>query len=93
MSGLIWFLFIVMLATLALSFVWFIWKLRNFNNSQNQTYIDDKLMQAMLTDEALSKKVKNALVKQAGGRAAAAEEEPEDGVSDHSTLHPPAPRS
>lgn len=81
MSGLMWFLFVVMLAALVLSLLWFIWKLRNFNQSQNQTWIDDKLMQAMLTDEALSKKVKNALVKQAGGGAAATEEEPENGSS------------
>jgi hypothetical protein len=67
MSGLMWFVFILMLAMLALSLVWFVWKLRNFNQSQNQTYIDDRLMQAMLSDEALSKKVKNALVKKAGG--------------------------
>lgn len=81
MSGLMWFLFVVMLAALVLSLLWFIWKLRNFNQSQNQPWIDDKLMQAVLTDEALSKKVKNALVKQAGGRAAATEEEPENGSS------------
>lgn len=77
MSGLMWFLFIVMLGALALSLLWFIWRLRNFNQSQNQTYIDDRLMQAMLGDEALSKKVKTALVKQAGGGTAAEEDKPE----------------
>ena len=77
MSGLMWLVFISLLAMLVLSLVWIIWKLRNFNQSQNQMYIDDKLMQAMLGDEVLSKKVKNALVKQASGRTAEEEDKPE----------------
>lgn len=62
MSGLMWILFIVMIALLILSLFWFIWKLRHFSQSQNQMYMDDRLMQAMLKDQDLSKKVKNALV-------------------------------
>ena len=72
MSGVMWLLFAVMLALLVLSLIWFVWKLREFSQSQSQVYFDDKLMQAMLKDKELSSKVKKALVKQAGG---AAEEE------------------
>lgn len=64
MGSLIWFLFLAMLALLVLSLLLFIWKLRSFSQSQNQT-LDDKLFQAMLNDAALSGKVKDALVKDA----------------------------
>ena len=63
MSGLMWIIFIVMMALLILSLLWFVWKLRHFSQSQNQMYMDDRLMQAMLKDQELSKKVKKALVK------------------------------
>ncbi len=62
MSSLMWLLFLALLALLALSLLWFIWKLRNFSQSQNQT-LDDKLLQTMMSDAALSGKVKEALVK------------------------------
>ncbi|WP_417911345.1 hypothetical protein [Candidatus Electronema sp. PJ] len=67
MSGLMWLLFVVMMAVLVLSVVWLIVKLRHFSYSQNQTYMDDKLMQAILKDEMMKKEMKNALLKQAGG--------------------------
>lgn len=62
MGGLMWIIFIVMIVLLILSLLWFVWKLRHFSQSQNQMYMDDRLMQAMLKDQDLSKKVKNALV-------------------------------
>jgi hypothetical protein len=77
MGGLMWLVFAVMLAALVLSLVWLIWKLRNFSQMQNQTHFDDKLMQALLSDEVLSKKVKKALVKQAGGVTEEVPDEPE----------------
>ena len=67
MSGVMWLLLAVMLAMLVLSLIWFVWKLREFSQSQSQIHFDDKLMQAMLKDKELSSKVKKALVKQAGG--------------------------
>jgi hypothetical protein len=79
MSSLMWLMFILMLALLVLSLIWLVWKLRNFSQSQNQTYLDDKLMQAMLSDAVLSKKVKQALVKQAGGTTKEEEVQPEEG--------------
>lgn len=61
MDSLMWIIFLALLAMLMLSLLWLIWKLRHFSQSQNQTYFDDKLMQAMLNDEVLSEKVKKAL--------------------------------
>lgn len=72
MSSLMWLLFLAMLALLAVSLLWFIWKLRSFSQSQNQT-VDDKLLQAMMSDAALSGKVKEALVKKSKEKV----EEPE----------------
>ena len=66
MSGLMWIIFIVIIALLILSLLWFIWKLRHFSQSQNQMYTDDRLMQIMLKDKELSKKVKKALVNKPG---------------------------
>ncbi len=68
MSGLMWFLFLAMLALLVLSLLWLIWKLRNFSQSQNQT-LDDKLLQAMMSDAILSGKVKEALTKKSKEKA------------------------
>lgn len=75
MSSVMWILFLALLALLVLSLLWLIWKLRNFSQSQNQTVLDDRLLQAMLGDEVLSKKVKKALVKKSGRIADADEEE------------------
>jgi predicted Holliday junction resolvase-like endonuclease len=75
MSGLMWLLFVVMMAVLVLSVVWLIVKLRHFSYSQNQTYMDDKLMQAILKDEMMKKEMKNALLKQAGGVIPAEDEQ------------------
>jgi hypothetical protein len=75
MGGLMWIIFFALIALLILSLLWLVWKLRHFSQSQNQTYMDDKLMQALLNDERLSKKIKKALVKQAGGTASADEDD------------------
>ena len=80
MAGLMWIIFFALIALLILSLLWLVLKLRHFSQSQNQTYMDDKLMQALLNDERLAKKIKKALVKQAGGPASA-DEDDED--SDH----------
>ena len=66
-----WIIFIALLAVLILSLLWLVWKLRQFSQSQNQTYLDDKLMQALLNDENFSKKIKKTLVKKSGGPASA----------------------
>ncbi|CAK8720071.1 MAG: hypothetical protein CDV28_12920 [Candidatus Electronema aureum] len=75
MSSVMWILFLALLALLVLSLLWLIWKLRNFSQSQNQTVLDDRLLQAMLGDEVLSKKVKKALVKKSGRIADTDEED------------------
>ncbi|CAK8722017.1 hypothetical protein GCAAIG_11650 [Candidatus Electronema halotolerans] len=75
MAGLMWIIFFALIALLILSLLWLVWKLRQFSQSQNQTYMDDKLMQALLNDERLAKKIKKALVKQAGGTASADEDD------------------
>lgn len=62
MSNLAWLIFIFLMAVLLVSALWFIWRLRHFSQSNNQTVLDDKLMQSMLGDEHLSKELKNALV-------------------------------
>jgi hypothetical protein len=62
MGDLIWLVFIFLVAVLVISVLWLILRLRNFSQSHNQTVIDDKLMQSMLGDVALSKELKNALV-------------------------------
>ncbi|MCI5222641.1 MAG: hypothetical protein D3924_08230 [Candidatus Electrothrix sp. AR4] len=67
MTNLIWIVFISLLAVLAVSFIWFIWRLRHFSQSNHQTVLDDKLLQNMLGDEALSKDLKNALVGKSTG--------------------------
>jgi hypothetical protein len=70
-----WILFIVMVGLLLVSLLWIIWKLRNFSQSHNQTYVDDKLMHTILSDANLEKKVKKAvLTKSTGGLAVEAEE-------------------
>ena len=70
MSDLIWLIFIFLVAALVVSVLWLIWRLRHFSQTHNnQTVLDDKLMQNMLGDEALSKDLKKALVdkKSTGG--------------------------
>ncbi|RWX49285.1 hypothetical protein VT99_10103 [Candidatus Electrothrix marina] len=67
MSNLIWLVFIFLVVVLVISVLWFIWRLRHFSQSYNQTVLDDKLMQSMLGDEALSKELKSALVGKASG--------------------------
>ncbi|MCI5208847.1 MAG: hypothetical protein D3910_08645 [Candidatus Electrothrix sp. ATG2] len=62
MSDLIWLIFILLVVVLAVSVLWLVWRLRHFSHSQNQTVIDDKLLQNMLGDDALSKDLKSALV-------------------------------
>ena len=62
MSNLAWMIFIFLMAVLVVSALWLIWRLRHFSQSNNQTVLDDKLMQSMLGDEDLSKELKNALV-------------------------------
>ena len=78
MGGLMWIVFIALLALLILSLLWLVWKLRHFSQSQNQNYVDDKLMHAMLKDQNFSKKIKKALVKKAGETTAAEEQEKSD---------------
>jgi hypothetical protein len=75
MSSLMWIIFLALLAILMLSLLWLIWKLRHFSQSQNQTYLDDKLMQIMLNDEVLAKKVKEDLLKKS--RAISSEQDQE----------------
>ncbi|WPD20937.1 MAG: hypothetical protein Q3M24_20190 [Candidatus Electrothrix aestuarii] len=67
MTNLIWLLFIFLIGVLVVSVLWFIWRLRHFSNSHNQTFLDDKLMQSMLGDETLSKELKSALVGKTSG--------------------------
>ncbi|MCI5125242.1 MAG: hypothetical protein D3925_12400, partial [Candidatus Electrothrix sp. AR5] len=67
MSNLIWLIFIFLMVVLVIAVLWFIWRLRHFSQSYNQTVLDDKLLQNMLGDEALSKELKNALVGKASG--------------------------
>jgi hypothetical protein len=67
MSNLIWLVFIFLVVVLVISVLWFIWRLRHFSQSYNQTVLDDKLMQSMLGDEALSKELKTVLVGKANG--------------------------
>ncbi len=62
MVDLIWLIFIFLVMVLVISVLWLVWRLRHFSESHNQTIIDDKLMQSMLGDEALSKDLKSALV-------------------------------
>ncbi|WP_446011144.1 hypothetical protein [Candidatus Electrothrix sp.] len=62
MGDLIWLIFISLTVVLVVAVLWFIWRLRHFSQSHNQTIVDDKLMQSMLGDEALSQDLKNALV-------------------------------
>ncbi|MGB5685545.1 MAG: hypothetical protein WBM35_07025 [Candidatus Electrothrix sp.] len=67
MSDLIWLVFIFLVVILVISVLWLIWRLRHFSQSHNQTVLDDKLMQSMLGDEALSKDLKRVLVGKASG--------------------------
>jgi hypothetical protein len=67
MSNLIWLVFIFLMAVLVISVLWLILRLRQFSQSHNYTVIDDKLLQSMLVDEALSKELKSALVGKAPG--------------------------
>ena len=66
MGDLIWLVFIFLVLVLVLSVLWLVWRLRYFSQSHNQTIVDDKLMQSMLGDKALSKDLKTALVGKAG---------------------------
>ncbi|MCI5142230.1 MAG: hypothetical protein D3909_11045 [Candidatus Electrothrix sp. ATG1] len=76
MSDLIWLIFIFLVAALVVSVLWLIWRLRHFSQTHNnQTVLDDKLMQNMLGDEALSKDLKKALVdKKSTGSTGGAED-------------------
>ena len=77
MSNLIWLVFIFLVVILVVSVLWFIWRLRNFSHSHNQTVLDDRLMRSMLGDETLSKELKSALVgktKDTGSSAASVTE-------------------
>ena len=76
MGDLIWIIFLGLVGLLVISLLWLIWKLRSFSQSHQQTILDDRLLQNMLGDEALSKDVKNALAKQSAGGAAGVAEEP-----------------
>lgn len=68
MSNLVWLILIFLIVVLVGSMLWLVWKMRHFSQSHNnQTVLDDKLMQSMLGDEALSKELKNALVGKASG--------------------------
>ncbi|MCI5113728.1 MAG: hypothetical protein D3921_02235 [Candidatus Electrothrix sp. AW1] len=67
MNDLMWMIFILLMVVLVISVFWLIWRLRHFSQSNNQTILDDKLMQSMLGDEALSKELKTALVGKASG--------------------------
>ncbi|CAK8721373.1 hypothetical protein H206_02555 [Candidatus Electrothrix aarhusensis] len=67
MGNLIWLVFIFLVMVLVISVLWLILRLRQFSQSYNQTVLDDKLLQNMLGDEALSKELKNALVGKASG--------------------------
>ena len=67
MSNLIWLVFIFLVVVLVVSALWLVWRLRHFSQSYNQTVLDDKLLQNMLGDEALSKELKSALVGKASG--------------------------
>jgi CHASE3 domain sensor protein len=83
MGDLIWLIFIFLIVVLVVAVLWFIWRLRHFSQSHNQTIVDDKLMQSMLGDEALSNDLKNALVGKASQQNAqryqeASEENKED---------------
>ncbi len=69
MGDLIWIIFLGLVGLLIISLLWLIWRLRNFSQSHQQTILDDRLLQNMLGDEALSKDVKNALAKQSAGVA------------------------
>jgi hypothetical protein len=67
MGSLMWIIFIIMMGTLLVSLLWLIWKLRNFSQSHNQSYADDKLMQEILSDARLKKEVKKAVLTQSTG--------------------------
>lgn len=85
MSNLIWIIFIFLLTVLAGSLLWFIWRMRHFSRSQHQTVLDDKLLHNMLGDEALSKDVKNALVKKSAKAAASVDTEEQPDPSEEMT--------
>ena len=69
--------------------LWLIIRLRNFSRSQDQTFVDSRLWETMIGDEALTPELKKALVNQsveqqaqvksdeAAGDAEAKEEEKE----------------
>ncbi len=67
MGNLIWLVFIFLVMVLVVSVLWLILRLRQFSQSYNQTVLDDKLLQNMLGDEALSKELKSVLVGKASG--------------------------
>ncbi|MCI5144244.1 MAG: hypothetical protein D3923_01655 [Candidatus Electrothrix sp. AR3] len=67
MGNLMWIIFIFLLAVLAVACIWLLLRLRTFSQAQHYTVMDDKLLQSMLGDEALSKKVKKELVRHASG--------------------------
>lgn len=76
MNSVMWIIFIFMLALLVLSLLWLVWRLSHFSRSHDQTVIDDRLMEAMLSDAALSQDVKKRLVISRAGVLAQAEETP-----------------
>ena len=88
MTNLIWLVFIFLVGVLVVSVLWFIWRLRHFSNSHNQSFLDDKLMQSMLGDETLSKELKSALVGKADGVRSPAAPVPSGDAAD--TKQPPA---
>lgn len=75
MSSVMWIIFVFMLALLVLSLLWLLWRLRDFSRSNSQTILDDRLMEAMLSDAALSQDVKKRLVRSRAGALAQAEAE------------------
>jgi hypothetical protein len=83
MSNLIWIIFIFLLAVLAGSLIWFIWRLRHFSQSNHHTVLDDKLLRNMLGDEALSKDLKNAMVNKSAGEPVSVDREhPPDSIEE-----------
>ena len=67
MNDLMRMIFVLLMVVVVISVLWLIWRLRHFSQSNHQTILDDKLMQSMLGDEALSKELKTVLVNKASG--------------------------
>jgi hypothetical protein len=90
MDNLIWIIFLGLVGLLVISLLWLIWKLRHFSQSNHQTILDDRLLQNMLGDEALSKDVKSALAKRSAdisaGVAEPMESDSVDSVAEEQTV-------